>query len=263
MLRSVVTVALATALALTVLAGSRWTRPDRASYASEHGPVRVLGELRTADRVAVLVPGVGIDKAHLGAPDQVLGMARALAAQARRQAPDVRLAVLAWADYPAPAGLGLAVVRGRRATVGAHRLDAFLDLVRDRTDAPIDLFCHSYGSVVCGLTPLRGRVADIVLYGSPGVRLDRACEFGPHVRAWAARNAHDWIRFVPHIRLGDLGHGRDPMDPAFGARVLSSRGADGHGDYYAPGSESLANFARIATGRFDAVACARAGSTGL
>lgn len=226
---------------------------------SMHGPVRVLGDLRTADRVAVLVPGVGIDPAHLGAPDQVLGMARALVAQARRTAPDVRLAVVAWADYPAPDGLGLAVARGGRASTGARRLGAYLHRLRVRTRAPIGLFCHSYGSVVCGLTPLDGQVSDVVVYGSPGVRRERAVAFGHGIRVWAARNDEDWIRFVPNVRFGDLGHGRDPVDPAFGARVFASRGAKGHGGYYETGSESLRNLARIATGRLSEVRCGRPG----
>lgn len=257
MVRMVLAAIVVAVVAAVALTGTAVSGP--AAYAGMHGPVRVLGDLRTADRVAVLVPGTGIDAAHLGAPNQVLGMARVLEVEAHLLAPGVRLAVVAWANYPAPAGLGLDVARGGRAAEGARRLDAYLDLVRGRTSAPLSLFCHSYGSVVCGLTPLRGRVADVVLYGSPGVRLDHASGFGRGVRVWAARNADDWIRFVPHVRLGDIGHGPDPVDPAFGARLISSRGASGHGDYYARGSESLANFARIATGRVGRVACARAG----
>lgn len=260
MLRMLVSAAVVvTLVAVGLVSTAARIRPGHPARGIAHGPIRVLGDLRTAARVAVLVPGVGIDPAHLGAPDQVLGMARALADEVHRTAPGVRLAVVAWADYPAPDGLGLAVVRGRRASVGARRLGAFLDRLETRTRAPIGLFCHSYGSVVCGLTPLDGQVSDVVLYGSPGVRRERAAAFGHGIRVWAARNDKDWIRFVPNVRFGDLGHGRDPMDPAFGARLFASRGATGHGGYYVHGSESLRNLARIATGDASEVRCARPG----
>ncbi|MGH3098281.1 MAG: alpha/beta hydrolase [Streptosporangiales bacterium] len=259
MLRMLVVAAVAAVLVAAGLVSTGRPRPAPASDGAAYGPVRVLGDLRTADRVAVLVPGVGIDPAHLGAPNQVLGMARALAAEARHTAPGVRLAVVAWADYPAPDGLGLAVARGGRARVGARRFGAYLDQLETRTRAPIGLFCHSYGSVVCGLSSLDGQVTDLVLYGSPGVRRDRAAAFGHRIRVWAARNDDDWIRFVPNVRFGDLGHGRDPVDPAFGARVFASGGAKGHGDYYERGSESLRNLTRIATGHSNEVSCTRPG----
>ena len=42
-------------------------------------------------------------------------------------------------------------------------------------------------------------------------------------------------------------HGRDPATSAFGARPFSAAGATDHGSYFAPGTVSLANLARIAT----------------
>lgn len=244
MRRRLVGAVLTGTLAASALTGGVRQSPDTAPY----GPVVVLGELATADRVAVLVPGVGVDPAHLDRPDQVLGMARALRAEARRVRPSVRLAVVAWADYPAPSGLGVAAVTGTAARRGAPRLHAYLGALRRTTDAPVALFCHSYGTVVCGLTPLAGRVSDVVLYGSPGARVRSAADFGPDVRVWAARSDADWIRFVPHVRIGDLGHGTDPLAPAFGARRLPSGGVPRHGGYYAAGSQTLHGFACIATG---------------
>lgn len=243
------------ALASGALATVGWASHDTAYVPPRERTqaVVVLGDLRTAERVAVLVPGMGIDRSHLGRADQVLGMARSLHAEVHRLRPRTDVAVVAWADYPAPSGIGLDVARGGPARTGATRLAAYLVTVQDATDAPIGLFCHSYGSVVCGLTPHAADVSDVVLYGSPGVRLRHAAAFGPGVRVWAARSPNDWIRFVPHVRFGDLGHGCDPVDPAFGARVVPAGGVPSHGGYYAPGSQTLRSFAYIAAGDYAAV----------
>ncbi|MGO4421692.1 hypothetical protein AB4Z54_24055, partial [Streptomyces sp. MCAF7] len=58
------------------------------------------------------------------------------------------------------------------------------------------------------------------------------------------------------------GHGEDPTAPSFGARVVSADRAHGHTGYFAPGTESLRNFARIALGRYGAVSCADGGDHG-
>ncbi|HEX6445181.1 MAG TPA: alpha/beta hydrolase [Streptosporangiales bacterium] len=250
------------AVAAGVLATAGWAGHDTAYVPPrdrDHAVV-VLGDLRTAERVAVLVPGMGIDRADLGRADQVLGMARSLDAEIHRLRPRARVAIVAWADYPAPSGPDLDVARGGPAREGAKRLSAYLDAVQAETTAPIGLFCHSYGSVVCGLTPHAADVSDVVLYGSPGVRLRHATQFGRGVRVWAARSPNDWIRFVPHVRFGDLGHGRDPVDPAFGARVLPAGGVPSHGGYYASGSQTLRSFAYIAAGDHAAVQVAGGGA---
>lgn len=261
LLRVVLAGALAGAVASGALATVGWASHDTAYVTprDRDRAVVVLGDLRTAERVAVLVPGIGIDRAHLGRADQVLGMARSLDAEIHRLRPRASVAVVAWADYPAPSGLGLDVARGGPARTGAKRLAAYVRAVQRETAAPIGLFCHSYGSVVCGLTPHARDVTDVVLYGSPGVRLENAAAFGAGVRVWAARSPNDWIRFVPHVRFGDLGHGRDPVDPAFGARVLPAGGVPSHGAYYAAGSQTLRSFAYIAAGDAAAVATAGAG----
>lgn len=251
LLRMVVAGIVAGALLTALVSPAGWAvtaAPGSANGLRSRGPVVVLGDLRTAERVAVLVPGMGIDPAHLDAPNQVLGMARALRSEVRRVRPGVRVAVVAWADYPAPSGFDVEVARGGPALEGAHRLDRYLDALRARTEAPVGVFCHSYGSVVCGLTPLRGRVADVVVYGSPGMRRDAASDLGPGVRVWAARADSDWIRFVPNLRVGDIGHGADPTAPSFGARVLDAGGVPSHGGYYTRGSDTLRSFALIAAG---------------
>lgn len=88
------------------------------------------------------------------------------------------------------------------------------------------LFCHSYGSVLCGLAAPRlpARVTDLTVAGSPGMRVERAAELATPARVWAMRDPDDWIGDVPHVELGGIGHGADPVAPEFGARLLSARG---------------------------------------
>jgi hypothetical protein len=55
------------------------------------------------------------------------------------------------------------------------------------------------------------------------------------------------MRFVPNVRLFDLGHGTDPTGDDFGATVLRFEGGK-HDTYYEPGSATLVALARIASG---------------
>ena len=215
--------------------------------------VEVVGDLRTATRVAVLVPGVGADLRHLDGQGGVAAAAHALQAEAVRQDPDAQLAVVAWAGYATPVEPGAAAMQGALAREGARRLDRFLTGLTAYTSVPIGLFCHSYGSVVCGTTPLPDQVRDIVVFGSPGVRARTAADLSHTARVWAALADGDPIRWLPTMRVGDYGHGPSPVDPAFGARVVTTAGARGHSGYFDAGSESLLNFARIALGHGDEV----------
>jgi pimeloyl-ACP methyl ester carboxylesterase len=220
----------------------------------------VFGDLRTAERVSVVVPGVDTDlltfqRTHrpYSAP---VGMARALYAAERRAGPSTRTAVIAWADYTAPSGLGIDSATAMRAEDGAVRLDALVRALPG--SAPVSLFCHSYGSVVCGVAAHRlpGRVSDIAVAGSPGMRVERAAQLRTGARVWAMRDADDWIQDVPYLEVGGLGHGADPVSAGFGARVLSAAGAKGHAGYFEPGTASLFNFAEIGVGAYRSVHCA-------
>ncbi|MFC8423103.1 alpha/beta hydrolase [Streptomyces sp. NPDC057236] len=220
----------------------------------------VFGDLRRAERVSVVVPGADTDlltfqrtnRAH-SAP---VGMAKSLYAAERAADPTTRTAVIAWADYTAPHGLGVDAATAMRAEDGAVRLEA---LVRGLPGiAPVSLFCHSYGSVVCGIAAhtLPERVSDIAVAGSPGMRVENAAQLHTTARVWAMRDADDWIQDVPYLELGGLGHGADPVAAEFGARVLSAREAEGHAGYFEPGTDSLRNFAEIGVGAYRAVSCA-------
>lgn len=216
--------------------------------------VEILGDLTHARRVAVLVPGADTTLTTFDDRGQRSyatpgGGARALMAQARRLVPDPRLAVVAWLGYSPPKVTSAGVMTDLRADQGATGLRGLVGGLRALNPAAdTTLLCHSYGSVVCGEAVRGLPVDDVAAFGSPGMGASTASALGTRARVWAARGAHDWIQFVPHVRVMGLGFGTDPVSSAFGARVFAA-GPAGHGDYLRPGSLSLRNLALIALGR--------------
>ncbi|MGW4028162.1 alpha/beta hydrolase [Streptomyces sp. NPDC004838] len=241
----------ANSLALRGTSHERLARPGRQILAFDprgRGQVvEVYGDLERARRVAVVVPGSDID-AHSFDRDRdpygtPAGMAKSL-----RAAAGEGTAVIAWTGYTTPVGVGLDAATGDLAEAGAVRLARFTEgLTAVGKDAP-SLFCHSYGSVVCGLAADEAQAGDIVVFGSPGMRADSAADLGTDARVWAAKDPSDWISKVPNVRLLGLGHGNDPADARFGARRVPAERAAGHTGYLAPGTDSLAAFAAIARG---------------
>ena len=220
----------------------------------------VFGDLSTARRIAVVVPGVDTDVLTFERSNKPyaapVGMAGALYGAEQADVPGARTAVIAWADYTTPSGVGLDASTGTLAERGAVRLNALVRALPRQ--AEVSLFCHSYGSVLCGVAAPdlpRGRVDDITVFGSPGMRVRRAADLHTTAHVWAARDSGDWISDVPHVEFAGLGHGADPVSASFGARVISAAGASGHPGYFAPDTTSLANFAEIALGDYQAVAC--------
>jgi hypothetical protein len=224
----------------------------------------VYGDLTHASRTAVVVPGSDIDlatfdsrgKNRYGKP---AGMATALRNRMARRAPHTRTAVVAWVGYTTPVGLGPDAATGRLAEAGAPRLVRFLrGLAQTGTPAPAVL-CHSYGSVVCGRAAprlVRSDARNLIVFGSPGIRVPSVAALHTSVPVWAARAPGDWIGHVPNVELFGLGHGADPTGSAFGARVVTVGTADGHSGYLKPGTDSLDNFASITLRSYSSVQCA-------
>ncbi|MBT2469584.1 hypothetical protein J7E97_17310 [Streptomyces sp. ISL-66] len=203
--------------------------------------IEVFGDLGTADRVTVLVPG----------SDTTLDTyqrfrAGAVALQERLQTEHGRSAVVAWLGYDTPGTVSTTVLTADRADEAAAELGPLLSDMERLTapDARLSLLCHSYGSVVCARTGTGPKVTDMVLFGSPGTGYDSVAGLATRARVWAGRGADDWIDGVPHIRLGGVGFGTDPVDPAFGAQPFAA-GSGGHSDYLKPGTESLESLASI------------------
>ncbi|MEV0680676.1 alpha/beta hydrolase [Actinosynnema sp. NPDC050436] len=196
--------------------------------------VEVFGDLAHARHVAVVVPGSDVDGARF---DRTVGrMARSVHDAVGR--PDV--AVVAWLGYRTPSGVGVDAAGGRLARAGAESLARYVRGLPGQ----VHLLCHSYGSVVCALSDVT--VADVVFVGSPGVRVPSAARL--RARVWASRGADDWTRWVPKVRLGDLGHGVDPTSPEFGATVFDAGSARRHDQYFDAGTESLRVMARLSAG---------------
>lgn len=239
----------------------------------------VFGDLAHARRIAVLVPGTdtGLDSyGRFRAGAEALRRAlldRAAGAPGStgdaRDAPDVpdardtAGAVVAWLGYAPPSTVSAASLTAGRAEAAAPRLRTFVrSLAAARPDARISLLCHSYGSVVCGRAAAGLRVADVVLYGSPGVGAGSAAELDTPATVWAGRGAGDWVGDVPHVRVPLLvttvGFGPDPVSAGFGACPFAA-GPGGHSDYLSPGSVPLRSLARIVTG--EATCAGRAAAT--
>jgi hypothetical protein len=211
----------------------------------------VIGNLATATRVAILVPGSDTTLATFFSRGSSSpgGGAEALAAEAHRLepfGPGERLAIIAWLGYPAPATLSPAVMTSGDAAKGAQAMRPLVTALARHGDQ-VALLCHSYGSVVCGLAAPHLPVTDIAVFGSPGMDASSVASLHTKARVWAGQESGDPIKYVPHIRLFGLGFGADPMSPGFGARIFAT-GTGGHSGYLDPGSVPLRNLTYIALG---------------
>ena len=232
----------------------RWVSEARRllAFDPEGLVVEVLGDvpLDEAGHVVVLVPGVWND---LGNYEESL---RRHASNLHAAATDLagpNVATVVWLGYDPPdAALTWGSATGSAADSAGDDLAglvAWLDTIGGREQHQT-LIGHSYGSLVVAEALEEGAaVDDAVLIGSPGVRRDAVADLDTDAAVWAARTDRDGIRFVPNMRVGPLGHGRDPTDPAFGARPFATGGATGHSGYFTPETAALSNLAAIVTGR--------------
>ncbi|MGP3965662.1 alpha/beta hydrolase [Nonomuraea sp. 3N208] len=209
--------------------------------------VEVFGELSNAQRIAVLVPGAGINL-------DKYGLLRGGSMRLREALGDGS-AVIAWLGYATPSSVSLQAMTPGRADEAAPGLRAFVRELRvARPGVRVSLLCHSYGSVVCGRAAPGLDVADIVLFGSPGAGAADAAALRTPAAVWAGRTAGDWVGGLPHVSIElpfvTVGLGGDPISPGFGARIFAA-GGGGHSDYLASGSTALASIARIVSGRAD------------
>lgn len=211
--------------------------------------IEIVGDLATADRIAVIVPGVATTPENF---DRGLGgvLRRSPAWQAHQlhAAAAPSTAVVAWLGYEPPAGVGLAAARSEAAVAGARALVRFIEELPG--DGTVTVIGHSYGSLVWAYAApeLPPRVIDLVAIGSPGLDVPRASALGTTARVWAGRAPGDWTRWLPSVRLFGLGHGADPVAEGFGAYPLDVADATGHDGYFQPSSRSLAGLAAVASG---------------
>jgi hypothetical protein len=186
-----------------------------------------LGDLDTADAVALLVPGVG------NSPGDDLGdlvrHAADVAAAARAAAPDLAVATVVWLGYRPPGFPGLAARTAAR--TGGAALARDLDglsaarAVTGRPPPRTTVLAHSYGTVVVDeAADEAGRLrADaVVLLGSPGMEDDaRSLEVADVFDAGSPLDA-----------VTALGYFGSPTSVAYGSTALPLDPWTGHSDYY-------------------------------
>ncbi|MFI0979172.1 alpha/beta hydrolase [Streptomyces sp. NPDC021093] len=209
----------------------------------------VYGDLTGSRHVAVIVPGSDMDAATYDRARDPYGTPAGMARSLRGATDPADTAVVAWVGYTTPVGVGIDAATGGLAEAGAERLTRFADGLDAVGASDPAVFCHSYGSVVCGIAAPRLNAADIVAFASPGMRVDSADGLRTGARVWAAKDPTDWIDNVPNMQVLGLGHGADPTAPSFGARRVPAASAQGHTGYFAPGTDSLRTFAAIAEER--------------
>ncbi|BCJ37788.1 hypothetical protein Athai_52910 [Actinocatenispora thailandica] len=224
----------------------------------------VFGDLARARNVAVLVPGGrnGLDTFNSLAAD-----ARLLADTA-----GPGTAVVVWLGYDSAGAAGPGGVPAR-ARSGATALRRFVAGIAPnlRPDARTVLLGHGFGTVLVAAALRAGyQPDDAVFVGSAGLgeRIRSAADLrpatpngrddlpGPVLRArtgtrwWAVRAPGDTLAYS---RV----HGADPADFADVTRLETQGGTEvvGHDRYYAIGSESLDNLARVVAGRLTEVTC--------
>ncbi|MGH3464720.1 MAG: alpha/beta hydrolase [Kribbellaceae bacterium] len=205
----------------------------------------VLGDLATADNVAVLLPGMGnsLETLH----DQ---SARGQAIQAEA-GPDT--ATVVWLGYDSPDNVLQAVSKSYAydAAPALRRFSAGLD-TEIRPDAVKTLIGHSYGSVVAVNGLRHGASFDnLVLTGSPGIARDvhSVADLDlPGVRCFVARSPGDFIAYTQW-------HGVDPASYPDIVRLQTAGGVRVrfHQQYYRPNSESLRNIGRVVRGEYAAI----------
>jgi pimeloyl-ACP methyl ester carboxylesterase len=214
--------------------------------------IEVVGDLTSATRIAVLVPG---SDTTLSDFDGGLGgvQRRAPAWQARQlwAASGRGIAVVAWLGYDTPKGIGRAAIRSEWAEAGADALVRFVDgLVVQCPHATVTVIGHSYGTVVLGHAAgrLPAAVTDLVALGSPGMDVSRAAELHTNARVWAGSDPTDWTLRLPEIRILGAGHATNPTAASFGALPLRVGDAAGHDGYFVSGSDALASIAGVVSG---------------
>lgn len=234
--------------------------------------VEVLGDLASAEHIAVVVPGItntiaNFEDRHLTRSDNIWRAASAL---------DPDTAVIAWLGYDTPGFVG--ALSKSTADHAQADLSGFVsDLPSDRH---VTVVAHSYGTVVSAEAAMNGMLVDeLILVGSPGTSLPSASEavLEPDARIWAAvtgsdvvgrlsvgsfacpavalgiRSANPLERLWPACRTdrdGDvlrLSHGVNPAHSDFGAIELPTDGASGHSAYFDEGTASLEAIAEIVT----------------
>ncbi|WP_180990000.1 alpha/beta hydrolase [Streptomyces noursei] len=232
--------------------------------------VLAVGDMATAEYVAVLVPGMGSSLKSL--PEDAR-RARNLRDQCLRIRPDANVAIVAWNGYKAPPALwkgNLAVITEEQAKVGAVLLKMDLDQWRlywdqerparqsqKLPDYPqLTISGLSYGSVVAGHAAVKGAAPDnIIFLGSPGTGLRAKHLNIPANNVFVAATDTDivtalqWFSISPASKkYGEVTRMKADYEWKAERGILENI-EKAHTSYYEPGTESLANISRVVVGK--------------
>ena len=220
-----------------------------------------VGDVDTADHVAVLTPGFGTTvQDGLGAEGETAAALRdrslsALGGAGRR---GESVAAVAWLGYDVPAGV-VAVSTPDAARSGGADLARFYDGIdaSRRADPHLTALGHSYGSLTTGYALQQAHgVDDAVVFGSPGLGTDQVGDL-------QVPPGHTGVVEAPWDPVADLGWFGDDPNRLDGVTGLSARPAtlpDGtatagsvlHAQYLTPGTTSQFNIAATVAGLPDA-----------
>jgi hypothetical protein len=248
----------------------------RLDLAEEGRAIVALGDPDRARNVLTHVPGMTADLASYRGE---LARAERVAVRAAELGPESATSAVMWLDYDAPDFVDEAAGAGR-AEAGAKGLRRFQEGLRATHEGPParqTVLGHSYGSLVVGTAARSaGLQADSVVFvGSPGVGVDSAARLHvPQGEVWSSTSRSDVIQYTavsPHSLVedvtlaravpvigplfafgrpeDDLWFGRNPSDPAFGARFFTSQADGGHLGYWDAGRPALDGITAITLGR--------------
>ncbi|MGV8851793.1 MAG: alpha/beta hydrolase [Rhodoglobus sp.] len=230
----------------------------------------VLGDINEADYVSFLVPGMfftieGQMSYWVDAANELYCQQQMLLDRFESESPFVRnesVATVAWIGYDTPNLTNVGAIDN--ADQGRDTLaEAILGLQAERgTDQPyISVVAHSYGTTAAmmALSEYDFTIDALALVGSPGSPAESVADLN-------VRDANVFVGEAAWDPIPNSSYfGPDPGAASFGAKSMGvSGGFDnilkqpltgsvGHNEYFAPGSESMRNFALLCIGRSDLI----------
>ncbi|RYB94614.1 hypothetical protein EUA93_09825 [Nocardioides oleivorans] len=235
---------------------------DPGAYDGDGRVAIAVGDLDTAQDVAVFTPGINTDMSDTTSyTDKMMNLYEST----RYNGDGSSVAAMYWLGYDAPHGpTDLATFTEGRAEDGGRQLSEAIDGLRaSRSDDPAHLTAigHSYGSTTTSYaTHGNGSVNDVVLIGSPGAGpADTASDLGQG-NVYVGRDSRDLVAVLGDegwIGKFGLGLGTDPSSEDFEATRFAAEDVDrswirntgdAHSSYLDNDSESLYNIGRIVDG---------------
>jgi hypothetical protein len=236
----------------------------------------VLGNLRTADYVTFMVPGMFFTiEGQMGYWTDAaarLGDEQRSWLALLGEHPDATVATVAWIGYQTPnltnVGSIENALEGRDLLAGAIQ---GLQSLRGADQPYVTVIGHSYGSTAAlmALTEYDFEVDALAVVGSPGSPAKSVDEL--HVR-----DGNVYVGEAPWDPVPDSAFfGSDPGSAAYGAHIFGAVGATdpltheqlaasfGHIEYFSPGTESLRNLALIGIDAGDLVTDGRPAPSGI